>query len=278
MAQVFNSGGRPAKTGPELPLATMLDVELPGRVRRILYLFDPAGEHYTGATEVESLRYLDHGEALLFVVDPFALPYIRHSLGESELHLVEESAGTSEEDPADTLQRVLNELRTRPDRGRQKRIGVIVTKLDLLVKTEVGRDVTAGGLRDWLAGVGLGNSVRSLEQVAAEVRFFGSGLSTPQGEVADLLLWASGLASATPPAPPGSASPELIEEVPGTSPLRAPWPVRGRDPALVPLGYQVGRWSVLGGLSAAGLALLVTVGLSATLLLDDVKIHFPFFF
>ncbi|WP_026414949.1 TRAFAC clade GTPase domain-containing protein [Actinomadura oligospora] len=275
MVQVFNSGGRPAKTGPELPLATMLDIELPGRVRRILYLFDPAGEHYTGATEVESLRYLDHGEALLFVVDPFALPYVRHSLGESELHLIEESAGTSEEDPADTLQRVLNELRTRPDRGRQKRIGVIVTKLDLLVKTEVGRDVTEAGLRDWLAGVGLGNSVRSLEQVAAEVRFFGSGLSTAPGEVADLLLWASGLASATPPAPVTAApSPDVIDEVPGTSPMRAPWPVRGRDPALVPLGYQVGRWSVLGGLSAAGLALLAAVGTAAVLMLDSAKIHF----
>lgn len=52
----------------------MVDVELPGRARRILYLFDPAGEHYTGATEVRSLRYLDHSEALLFIVDPLALP------------------------------------------------------------------------------------------------------------------------------------------------------------------------------------------------------------
>ena len=66
----FRRGGRLAKTGPELPLATMVDVELPGAGHRILYLFDPAGEHFAGASQVESLRYLDHGEALLFVVEP----------------------------------------------------------------------------------------------------------------------------------------------------------------------------------------------------------------
>ncbi|WP_119731062.1 TRAFAC clade GTPase domain-containing protein [Thermomonospora amylolytica] len=137
----FERGGRLAKTGPELPLATMVDVELPGRRHRILYLFDPAGEHFTGATEVESLRYLDHGEALLFVVDPFALPAVRRALTEEELAAAERAAPSSEEDPADTLQRVLNELRTRPDRGRQRRVAVVVTKTDLLRGTMVGRSI-----------------------------------------------------------------------------------------------------------------------------------------
>ncbi|MFD0853076.1 hypothetical protein ACFQ07_12625, partial [Actinomadura adrarensis] len=135
----FQRGGRPAKTGPELPLATMLDVEMPGRARRILYFFDPAGEHYTGATEVESLRYLDHSEALLFVVDPFALPQVRRSLTTEERTNVDEAAASSDEDPADTLQRVLNELRSRPDKGLQKRIAVIITKTDLLAGTDIGR-------------------------------------------------------------------------------------------------------------------------------------------
>ncbi|GAA2589602.1 hypothetical protein GCM10010411_23110 [Actinomadura fulvescens] len=254
----FQRGGQPAKTGPELPLATMVDVELPGRARRILYLFDPAGEHYTGATEVESLRYLDHGEALLFIVDPFALPQVRRSLSADERRVVDGSAASSEEDPADTLQRVLNELRSRPDRGRQRRIAVVVTKTDLLERTEIGRPLRDGtDLRGWLGGVGLGNTVRTLDQVAGQVRYLGSGLATDPADVAGLLGWVSGLpvngAAADSPSPPDAG--EAVE-APGTAPLRSPWPVRGRDASRVPLGYQLGRWAVLAGLSVLTVAAL----------------------
>ncbi|MES9608634.1 hypothetical protein [Actinomadura sp. NPDC000929] len=250
----FQRGGRLAKTGPELPLATMVDVELPGRARRILYLFDPAGEHYTGATEVESLRYLDHSEALLFVVDPFALPQLRRSLTGDERELVDEAAASSEEDPADTLQRVLNELRSRPDQGRQKRVAVVVTKTDLLLRTEIGRGLDPdAGPRAWLDRVGLGNTVRTLDQVAAEVRYFASGLDTEPAAVADLLGWVTGLPAAD--AADGARAPaDVPPEPPGTAPLRAPWPVRGRDAGRVPAGYQAGRWAVLAGVSVLTVA------------------------
>ncbi|MEU8797674.1 hypothetical protein [Spirillospora sp. NPDC048819] len=251
----FQRGGRLAKTGPELPLATMVDVELPGRARRILYLFDPAGEHYTGATEVESLRYLDHSEALLFVVDPFALPQLRGSLTGDEREFVDQSAASSEEDPADTLQRVLNELRSRPDQGHQKRVAVIVTKTDLLARTEIGRCLdTEAGLREWLGNVGLGNTVRTLDQVAGQVRYFASGLATEPADVADLLGWVTGLAPAGGAAGADRKGADAAQELPGTAPLRAPWPVRGRGPSRVPIGYQVGRWAVLSGLSVLTVA------------------------
>ncbi|MFD0905975.1 TRAFAC clade GTPase domain-containing protein [Actinomadura sediminis] len=245
----FRRGGRLAKTGPELPLATMVDVDLPGRTRRILYLFDPAGEHYTGATEVESLRYLDHGEALVFVVDPFALPQVRRALTGKERELVDRAAMSSDEDPADTLQRVLNELRSRPDRGRQKRVAVVVTKTDLLARTEIGRGLD-GGVREWLADVGLGNTVRTLEQVAGRVRYFASGLGAEPAAVAELLTWAAGLApGARAAAADDRPAPAADPEPPGTAPLRSPWPVRGRGAERVPAGYRLGRLAVLGGLS-----------------------------
>ncbi|MBW8485453.1 zinc ribbon domain-containing protein [Actinomadura parmotrematis] len=250
----FQRGGRLAKTGPGLPLATMLDVDLPGRSRRILYLFDPAGEHYTGAGEVGSLRYLDHGEALLFVVDPFALPQVERSLTAEEALAVDQLAAASAEDPADTLQRVLNELRSRPDKGRQKRVAVVVTKTDLLVRTEIGRTLDDDpDLRSWLGRVGLGNTVRTLDQVAGQVRYFGSGPQTPPADIADLLGWVSGLGGEEGGAP---ADVER-EEVPGTAPLRAAWPVRGRGEGRVPAGYQAGRWAVLAGLSLVTAAAVV---------------------
>jgi hypothetical protein len=256
----FRRGGRPAKTGPELPLATMIDVDLPGRTRRILYLFDPAGEHYTGATEVESLRYLDHGEALLFVVDPFALPQVRRALTAGERASVDQAAASSGEDPADTLQRVLNGLRSRPDRGGQKRVAVVVTKVDLLGGTEIGRAAAQddAALRGWLDQVGLGNTVRALDQAAGQVRYFGSGLDTAPDDVADLLGWVSGL-----PADAGQAAAGPGHDLPGTAPLRAPWPVRGRGGARVPAGYQAGRWAVLAGLSVLTAATVTGVIVTA---------------
>ncbi|GAB3968494.1 hypothetical protein GCM10029978_038030 [Actinoallomurus acanthiterrae] len=187
----LDGGGRPAKTGPELPAATMLDLALPAG-HRILYLFDPAGELHTGATRVERLRYLDHGEALLFVIDPFALPELRPALSREERLLVDASTATSEEDPADTLQRLLTDLRSRDDQGRQRRIAVVVTKADVLRRTSVGQGVDKD-VRGWLEGLGLGNTIRTLERTAGEVRYLASGLDTSPAALADLFGWAAGL-------------------------------------------------------------------------------------
>lgn len=251
----FARGGQLAKTGPELPLATMLDVELPGRRPRILYLFDPAGELFTGAAQVESLRYLDHSEALVFVLDPFALPEVRGTLTEGERSI---PIATSDEDPSDTLQRVLNDLRSRPDRGRQRRVAVVVTKADLLARTSIGRDLYADP-RAWLDSLGLGNTLRILDQLAEEVRVFPSGLDTPPSRLAELVGWVTGLPLAARSALPPDVPPDLAA-VPPVLPVRDPWRPKGRGPGLVPVGHQAGRWAILGGL-----ALLTASGVLAGL-------------
>ncbi|GAA0942431.1 TRAFAC clade GTPase domain-containing protein [Actinocorallia libanotica] len=240
----FASGRQLAKTGPELPLATMLDVEPPGKRPRILYLFDPAGELFTGAAQVESLRYLDHSEALVFVLDPFALPEVRRTLTDGERSL---PVATSDEDPSDTLQRVLNDLRSRPDRGRQRRVAVVVTKADLLARTSIGRDLYADP-RAWLDSLGLGNTLRTLDQLAEEVRVFPSGLNTPPAHLASLVGWVAGLPLASRDGAPATPPPDLAA-VPPVLPLRDPWRPKGRGAGLVPLGHQAGRWAILAGLS-----------------------------
>ncbi|WP_308206861.1 TRAFAC clade GTPase domain-containing protein [Actinoallomurus rhizosphaericola] len=289
----LGAGGRLAKTGPELPAATMLDVTLPAG-HRILYLFDPAGELHTGATRVERLRYLDHGEALLFVIDPFALPELRPALSREERLLVEATA-TSEEDPADTLQRLLADLRSRDDQGRHRRIAVVVTKADVLRRTSIGRGVEEDA-RGWLEGVGLGNTIRTLERTAGQVRYLASGLDTPPAALADLFGWAAGLPLAgrepTPADSPdrepysldhGPESPRREADSPGReadsarreadSPgrgiddragaaERVPWRAPGRPERLVPLGYQLGRGVLLTALVVLGPAALLLLGLT----------------
>jgi hypothetical protein len=221
---------------PELPAATMLDTG-----HRILYLFDPAGELHTGATRVERLRYLDHGESLVFVIDPFALPELATALSREERTLVET---TSEEDPSDTLQRLLTDLRSRDDQGRQRRIAVVVTKADLLRRTSVGRDVDAD-VRGWLEGVGLGNTIRTLERAAGQVRYFASGLDTEPEALVELFGWAAGV--------PLNAR---------ASPAPHARPVAGRPAAVIPLGHQLGRGALLAALTVLGPAAMVLIALT----------------
>jgi Double-GTPase 2 len=249
----LDRGERLAKTGPELPAATMLDLTLPA-AHRILYLFDPAGELHTGATHVERLRYLDHGEALLFVIDPFALPELRFALSTDERRVVQDATATSDEDPSDTLQRLLAELRSRDDQGRQRRIAVVVTKADVLRRTAVGGGLD-GDARAWLDGLGLGNTIRTLERTAGEVRYFASGLDTPPAALAELFGWAAGL-------PLGGRVDPAFDDRPAADELREPWPVAGRPPELIPYGHQTGRSALFAALTVLGPLLMVLAGLS----------------
>ena len=249
----LDRGERLAKTGPELPVATMLDLTLPA-AHRILYLFDPAGELHTGATHVERLRYLDHGEALLFVIDPFALPELRLALSTDERRLVEEAIATSDEDPADTLQRLLAELRSRDDQGRQRRIAVVVTKADVLRRTSAGRGLD-GDARGWLEGLGLGNTIRTLERTAGEVRYFASGLDSPPSALAELFGWAAGL-------PLGATVDAAFDDRPTTDELREPWPVAGRPAEQIPSGHRFGRRALLASLTVLGPVMMILFGLS----------------
>ncbi|GAA3844758.1 hypothetical protein GCM10022226_79880 [Sphaerisporangium flaviroseum] len=188
--------GKVSKTTTAAPSATMVDITLPGsRTRsgnRILYLFDPSGEGFTGATQVEEMSYLAHGEAMLIVVDPFALPLVQQSLSAGERQTLERAGVVlSPEDPFDTFQRVKNELAARADGGRQKRVAVVVTKADLLRKTAIGGD--ADRLPGWFDGVGLGNMIRDLARTAGEVRYLASGLPADDAAIARLLAWLTGL-------------------------------------------------------------------------------------
>jgi Double-GTPase 2 len=248
----LDRGERLAKTGPELPAATMLDLTLPA-AHRILYLFDPAGELHTGATSVERLRYLDHSEALLFVIDPFALPELRLALSADERRLVSDATATSEEDPSDTLQRLLAELRSRHDQGRQRRIAVVVTKADVLRRTSVGGGLD-GDPRAWLDGLGLGNTIRTLEGTAGEVRYFASGLDSPPAALAELFGWAAGL-------PLTAQVDPSFDDRPAADELREPSPVASRPPELIPYGHQVGRSALFAALTVLGPLLMVSIGL-----------------
>ncbi|WP_248959495.1 TRAFAC clade GTPase domain-containing protein [Sphaerisporangium perillae] len=290
--------GKVSKTTTRAPSATMVDVTLPGsRTRsgnRILYLFDPSGEGFTGATRVEAMSYLAHGEAMLIVVDPFALPLVQQSLSDAERQALQRAGVVlSPEDPSDTFQRVRNELAARADGGRQKRVAVVVTKTDLLRTTGVGRD--ADRLPGWFDGVGLGNMVRDLARTAGEVRYLASGLPADDTAIAHLLAWLTGLPLVDPAAQhlngsaangeatarsddtatrAGEAAAKADDPAAGgdadltTADLRRPWtPGKGRQ-GQAPLSYRLFRWSIFGVSLPLGIAVLTLLVVRALSLLN----------
>jgi hypothetical protein len=232
--------GRVSKTTTAAPSATMVDIALPRAADRILYLFDPSGEGFTGATEVEAMSYLAHGEAMLIVVDPFALPLVQHGLTGDERRVLEKAGVVlSPEDPSDTFQRVRNELAARTDGGRQKRVAVVVSKADLLRKTVIGQD--SGRLPEWFDSVGLGNMVRDLARSAGEVRYLASGFPPDFPAIATMLAWLTALPLNGHASAVGTVG---AGELPLTD-LRPPWTPRTRRPALAPLGHLLYRRSLL---------------------------------
>ncbi|WP_181871375.1 TRAFAC clade GTPase domain-containing protein [Sphaerisporangium album] len=229
--------GKVSKTTTQAPSATMVDITLPGAKprsgNRILYLFDPSGEGFTGAAQVEAMSYLTHGEAMLIVVDPFALPDVQRSLSDAERKVLKDAGVVlSPEDPSDTFQRVRNELAARADGGRQKRVAVVVTKADLLRRTAIGRD--AAELPGWFDGVGLGNMVRELARTAGEVRYLASGLPADTAAIGRLVAWLTGLpVTERPAAANGTALRAVDADGFGSVDGDAPGPVGADRPEAV---------------------------------------------
>lgn len=244
--------GRVAKTGTELPKAVAMDVVLDGK-SRILYLFDPSGEHFTGATRVESLSYMEHGEAMILVVDPFALPAVQEALLPQErVALSRAGVVLSKEEPATAFERVRNELAGRTDAGVQRRVAVVVTKADLLKTTAIGRG--ADDLSRWLSETaGQGNLLRTVTGQARTVRYFASGLPADDHRLASLMGWLAGLELSS------QATGAARGGTPEAGSLAPPVAVRKRAKELLPLGYMVSRRGTFGVSVALSAAVMIWI-------------------
>ncbi len=255
--------GQPVpRTPEELAAATVLEADLGGNGGScLLYLFDPPGEHYTATDRIAWQRYLDLATGLLMIVDPLSLDGVRRSLTDAEQYALSDVT-PSTEDPAHVIDRVVGALRTRPDGGRLGRVAVVVTKIDAMRRTAVGQPLAAGfgpgshpadQVRDWLNWVGWGNPMRTLDRVADQVRYFGSGLDLPAERVAEPVHWLA----------EGALNGRTVVRLPRLS--TAVETSLAADQ--IPLHYRILRRTLLGGiwlLTVAGVTtLLSTVGITA---------------
>jgi hypothetical protein len=167
---VIRSGRETAKTSTNAQVSLTCRL---GRGRRseLVHLFDAAGEHFRSARRPDVLRFLDDGQGLVYVLDPFSIESVRTELGGSTapaVRLAHAAAG----DPELTYDEVAARLRDSGVPASKGRLAVVVSKADLL--RTAGLDLPAGSeaIARWLWDLGVHNLVMSARRDFAEVRFF----------------------------------------------------------------------------------------------------------
>ena len=167
---VIRSGQDTAKTSVDARVALTLRLGK-GRRSELVHLFDAAGEHFRDARRPDALRFLEDGQGLVYVLDPFSIEVVRKRLGESPdtaLRLAHAAAG----DPELTYEEVASRLRDGGIPADGQRLAVVVSKADLLRSAGVEVPVGSAAIARWLSDAGVHNLVVSARHEFAEVRFF----------------------------------------------------------------------------------------------------------
>jgi hypothetical protein len=142
-----------------------------GTQRRLLYLYDMAGEVYNDSGTLSQADFYRFTEGIVFCVDPFSLAGLRRRVDQMTLDNVRSLPG----DPKAVLERVtenLREWRTRSNSGAKLpiKMAVVVTKADALAPAAIphpyadlslagedgnGRSERDAAVRGWIAQVGV---------------------------------------------------------------------------------------------------------------------------
>jgi hypothetical protein len=168
---IISSGQNTAKTeAASLPHALTARLTR-GRRRALLHLFDAAGEFYADREDNSDLEFLDHAHGLVFVVDPFSVPWVRDQLGaQGAAQLARANPATAH--PDGVYQVTARRLRDYGVDTRRRSLAMTVVKADLLAGLSPGDGLRRGGVRDWLCEAGLDNLVLSAERDFGDVRYF----------------------------------------------------------------------------------------------------------
>jgi hypothetical protein len=171
-------------TLPSAPLRAATVFVGTGAQRRLVYIYDAAGEFYQSSEKVSGLRFLGSTAGMLLVIDPFSLEAVRTRMEEDDVVLPPHSTTP----PDDVISRIADGLRERSlDRRRDRigiRVAVVITKCDVLADRgpvphpyeTVGTDsrsMRSAAVERWLDGVaGEGGLVRQLANQYSEIAYF----------------------------------------------------------------------------------------------------------
>ncbi len=189
-----------------------------GRHKRLVYAYDPPGEHLWSADSLSGWTFLDHTTGIILVIDPLSIPHldrVRDALSENQLSY-------SRVPPIDVLSRTVDALRTHevlPTTGTGAvPLAVVITKGDLLLETAgathpydqldldtTGHEHRDEAVRQWLQDAGQAPMLRSITNAFGTARWFvtsafdaagvqpttsaRTGRSVLHDDPADVLLW-----------------------------------------------------------------------------------------
>ena len=186
------------KTGPDRPRAYSLYVESPGKSRRLVHLFDTAGEKFADSEKVAALEYFRSASTFIFVIDPFSIDRLWDKLTPARQA---ELSPRAEHSPAYVFHQVVRNVEEMRVDLKRVRLGVAVSKADMLAAEQLpAPGPGSASVAQWLDEMDLEHVVRSMRHAFGEVRFFHTsavlaGSAVPPS-VVDLLDWA--LAGAGP--------------------------------------------------------------------------------
>lgn len=151
--------------------------------RRLLYLYDPAGEILESADQLAEAQFLRFTKGVVFIVDPFALRQVRSASDRATLGEIRASNTA----PREVLERFRDSLRERMSADKTGRINlsvaVVVTKADGLLDLSgvrhpyagldhVDRETRSQAVQDWFGEMGQRDIVSSLANNFARVSYF----------------------------------------------------------------------------------------------------------
>ena len=181
---VLDDPNRAVKTAITRPRAYNVYVGAEGRrARRLLYLYDPAGEIPESPDQLAESQFLKHTKGVIFVVDPFSLRQVRSETDRAVLGRVRASNAV----PKASLERFVEAQREHTSvkaGGLLKMpIAVVLTKADALVEStgtshpyqglsSAGRAERDAAVREWLTNVGQRDLLASIDNQFATVAYF----------------------------------------------------------------------------------------------------------
>jgi double-GTPase-like protein len=200
---LIRSGGDTMKTpASELPRAMTVRLAV-GRRQALLHLFDAAGEFYGDREDNSDLEFLDYAQGLVFVVDPFSVPWMRDQIDGASASRVLSRANPATEEPERVYQITAQRLRDYGVPTHKQALAMAVVKADLVQALPIGGSLVRGEVRDWMIEAGLDNLVLSAERDFGVVRYFvvasvpGMGPDNPASPAAPL-RWLIGRAGIAP--------------------------------------------------------------------------------
>ena len=229
--EAIRSGHDMPASSPSAPLALTIRLGH-GRKAYQVRLFDAAGERYRDARQYERLRFLDHAQGLVYVLDPFSIQDIQNLLtGHNATGGPPAHAAVG--GPEITFGEVVSRMRDSGVPARAQRLAVVVTKADLLRETDLKLPGESEGIALWLRQAGMDNLIRAMGRDFAEVRFFAvtsqdasAGWVTGEDDPAAPLRWLLGRYGV-----PLSASPALHQRSGRSRAAPVPGAVRHRQRA-----------------------------------------------